>query len=253
MPTATSARTPPSCSTTCPRRSARASASCATATASSASASAIAIRAAASGASRASSSSPRATARGPSAPTTRRRRSAGCSTRVRLEHMDREGIDHQVIYGSVTLAFNSLIDAEFAADLCRAYNDYIARRLRGLRRPRLHPVAHARAPGSRRGDPRAAALRRTSSACRRSASPPNLPAAASGRARPLPRRSASRSRSRIPISGRSSPRPSASTSRSASTARRACSSRAAAPTSSTASRSSTCSRIAACSRWRSRS
>jgi predicted TIM-barrel fold metal-dependent hydrolase len=45
--------------------------------------------------------------------------------RVRLQHMDREGIDVQVIYGSLTLALASLIDAELAVALCRAYNDYI--------------------------------------------------------------------------------------------------------------------------------
>lgn len=45
--------------------------------------------------------------------------------RVRLEHMDREGIDVQVIYGSLTLTLASLIDAELSVALCRAYNDYI--------------------------------------------------------------------------------------------------------------------------------
>jgi predicted TIM-barrel fold metal-dependent hydrolase len=45
--------------------------------------------------------------------------------RVRLQHMDREGIDVQVIYGSLTLALASLIDAELAVALCRAYNNYI--------------------------------------------------------------------------------------------------------------------------------
>jgi predicted TIM-barrel fold metal-dependent hydrolase len=45
--------------------------------------------------------------------------------RVRLQHMDREGIDVQVIYGSLTLALASLIDVDLAVALCRAYNDYI--------------------------------------------------------------------------------------------------------------------------------
>ena len=45
--------------------------------------------------------------------------------RVRLEHMDREGIDVQVVYGSLTLVLASLIDTELAVALCRAYNDYI--------------------------------------------------------------------------------------------------------------------------------
>ena len=45
--------------------------------------------------------------------------------RVRLQHMDREGIDVQVIYGSLTLVLASLIDRDLAVALCRAYNDYI--------------------------------------------------------------------------------------------------------------------------------
>jgi uncharacterized protein len=45
--------------------------------------------------------------------------------RVRLQHMEREGIDVQVIYGSLTLALASLIDRDLAVALCRAYNDYI--------------------------------------------------------------------------------------------------------------------------------
>src|SRR4029453_17110727 len=49
----------------------------------------------------------------------------GLFNRVRLEHMDREGIDHQVIYGSITMAFSSLIDPELGVAMCRAYNDYI--------------------------------------------------------------------------------------------------------------------------------
>jgi predicted TIM-barrel fold metal-dependent hydrolase len=64
----------------------------------------------------------------------------GLFNRVRLEHMDREGIDHQVIYGSMPLAFNSLLDRELAVALCRAYNDYIADDTRPYA-DRLHPVA----------------------------------------------------------------------------------------------------------------
>ncbi len=45
--------------------------------------------------------------------------------RVRIQHMDREGIDVQVIYGSITLVFASLIDRDLAVALCRACNDYI--------------------------------------------------------------------------------------------------------------------------------
>jgi predicted TIM-barrel fold metal-dependent hydrolase len=63
----------------------------------------------------------------------------GLFNRLRLEHMEREGIDHQVIYGSVTLAFNSLVDAELAAALCRAYNDYIREDCEPWR-TRLHPA-----------------------------------------------------------------------------------------------------------------
>ena len=65
----------------------------------------------------------------------------GLFNRVRLEHMDREGVDHQVIYGSVALAFNALGDAELASALCRAYNDYIADDCAPCA-ARLHPVAH---------------------------------------------------------------------------------------------------------------
>lgn len=65
----------------------------------------------------------------------------GLFQRVRLAHMDREGVDHQVIYGSVALAFNSLWDAELASALCRAYNDYIADDCAPYA-ARLHPVAH---------------------------------------------------------------------------------------------------------------
>jgi hypothetical protein len=40
--------------------------------------------------------------------------------------MDREGIDAQVLYGSITLSFEGLIDRELAVGCMRAYNDYIA-------------------------------------------------------------------------------------------------------------------------------
>jgi predicted TIM-barrel fold metal-dependent hydrolase len=63
----------------------------------------------------------------------------GLFHRVRLEHMDREGIDHQVIYGSMTLAFQSLVDADLAVALCRSYNDYIAEDCARFS-SRLHPV-----------------------------------------------------------------------------------------------------------------
>jgi predicted TIM-barrel fold metal-dependent hydrolase len=63
----------------------------------------------------------------------------GLFNRVRLEHMDREGIDHQVVYGSIVLAFNSLIDPDLAVVLCRAYNDYISDDTAN-HSDRLHPV-----------------------------------------------------------------------------------------------------------------
>lgn len=64
----------------------------------------------------------------------------GLFNRLRLEHMDREGIDAQVIYGSVAMAFNSIIDRDLAVALCRAYNDYIAEDCSTNPR-RLHPAA----------------------------------------------------------------------------------------------------------------
>ena len=64
----------------------------------------------------------------------------GLFNRVRIEHMDREGIDHQVIYGSMPLAFGSIQDAELAVVLCRAYNDYILADT-AVHANRLHPVA----------------------------------------------------------------------------------------------------------------
>ena len=51
--------------------------------------------------------------------------------RIRLEHMDREGIDAQVIYGSMTLCFESILDPDLAIACMRAYNDYIADDCRG--------------------------------------------------------------------------------------------------------------------------
>ena len=59
--------------------------------------------------------------------------------RVRREQMDREGIDHQVIYGSVALSFNSVMDPELCVALCRAYNDYIVEDCAAYA-SRLHPV-----------------------------------------------------------------------------------------------------------------
>ena len=49
----------------------------------------------------------------------------GVFNRVRIEHMDREGVDAQVLYGSMTLSFEAILDPELAVACMRAYNDYI--------------------------------------------------------------------------------------------------------------------------------
>jgi predicted TIM-barrel fold metal-dependent hydrolase len=63
----------------------------------------------------------------------------GLFNRVRMRHLDREGIDHGVVYGSVALAFGSVLDPELAVALCRAYNDYIHDDCAGFA-DRLHPI-----------------------------------------------------------------------------------------------------------------
>jgi predicted TIM-barrel fold metal-dependent hydrolase len=63
----------------------------------------------------------------------------GVFNRVRLEHMDREGIDAQVLYGSMTLGFEAILDPELAVACMRAYNSYIADDCRPWRE-RLFPV-----------------------------------------------------------------------------------------------------------------
>src|SRR5262245_63691988 len=50
----------------------------------------------------------------------------GLFNRVRMEHLDREGIDHQLIYGSIPLAVNSLLDCAPEVVLARPYYDHIA-------------------------------------------------------------------------------------------------------------------------------
>jgi uncharacterized protein len=65
----------------------------------------------------------------------------GVFNRIRLEHMDREGIDAQVIYGSMTLSFESLLDRDLAVACMRAYNDYIADDCRPYA-GRLFPVGY---------------------------------------------------------------------------------------------------------------
>jgi predicted TIM-barrel fold metal-dependent hydrolase len=97
----------------------------------------------------------------------------GLFNRVRLAHMEREGVDHQVIYGSVALAFNSLWDAELASALCRAYNDYIADDCAPWA-ARLHPVAHIalQDPAEALGELRRCVLEKGFAGV---ALPPNLP------------------------------------------------------------------------------
>lgn len=59
--------------------------------------------------------------------------------RLRIEDMDQEGIDVQVIYGTFNLTFSSLIDKDLAIALCRAYNNYIAEDCRPYS-DRLKPI-----------------------------------------------------------------------------------------------------------------
>jgi len=63
----------------------------------------------------------------------------GIFNRIRLEHMDREGIDGQVLYGSMTLSFEGIIDPDLAVACMRAYNSYIADDCRAATQ-RLFPV-----------------------------------------------------------------------------------------------------------------
>ncbi|HLK11924.1 MAG TPA: amidohydrolase family protein [Candidatus Binatia bacterium] len=63
----------------------------------------------------------------------------GVFNRIRLEHMDREGIDAQVLYGSMTLSFETILDRDLAVACMHAYNDYIADDCRAYE-GRLFPV-----------------------------------------------------------------------------------------------------------------
>jgi predicted TIM-barrel fold metal-dependent hydrolase len=65
----------------------------------------------------------------------------GVFNRIRLEHMDREGIDAQVLYGSMTLSFETIVDRDLAVACMRAYNDYIADDCRP-HATRLFPVGY---------------------------------------------------------------------------------------------------------------
>jgi len=55
--------------------------------------------------------------------------------------MDREGVDAQVLYGSMTLSFESILDPELAVACMRAYNDYIVEDCRPYA-GRLFPVGY---------------------------------------------------------------------------------------------------------------
>src|SRR4249919_3005230 len=46
----------------------------------------------------------------------------GIFNRIRIEHMDREGVDAQVLYGSMTLSFEAILDPELAVACMRAWN-----------------------------------------------------------------------------------------------------------------------------------
>src|SRR5262249_43443582 len=63
----------------------------------------------------------------------------GVFNRIRIEHMDREGIDAQVLYGSMTLSFETILDPELAVACMRAYNRYVADDCQAWR-GRLFPV-----------------------------------------------------------------------------------------------------------------
>lgn len=59
--------------------------------------------------------------------------------KIRIEHMDQEGVDVQIIYGTLNLTFSSIIDKDLAIALCRAYNNYMADDCRGYDN-RLKPI-----------------------------------------------------------------------------------------------------------------
>src|SRR5262245_37049335 len=61
--------------------------------------------------------------------------------RIRIEHMDREGVDAQVLYGSMTLSFETILDRDLAVACMRAYNDYIADDCRAYA-GRIFPVGY---------------------------------------------------------------------------------------------------------------
>ncbi|PZV11533.1 MAG: amidohydrolase [Leptolyngbya sp.] len=58
---------------------------------------------------------------------------------VRIEHMDQEGVDVQVIYGTLNLIFSGLLDTDLAIAFCKAYNTYMAEDCRGYG-DRIKPI-----------------------------------------------------------------------------------------------------------------
>ncbi|MFB6277290.1 MAG: amidohydrolase family protein [Halothece sp.] len=58
---------------------------------------------------------------------------------VRIQHMDEEGIDVHVIYGTLNLIFSSILDKDLAIALCQAYNNYMADDCKGYNN-RLQPI-----------------------------------------------------------------------------------------------------------------
>ncbi len=59
--------------------------------------------------------------------------------KVRIEHMDQEGVDVHTIYGTLNLIFSSILDKDFAVALCKAYNNYMADDCKGYDN-RLKPI-----------------------------------------------------------------------------------------------------------------
>ncbi|KAM3092475.1 amidohydrolase family protein [Phormidesmis sp. 146-35] len=58
---------------------------------------------------------------------------------TRIQHMDEEGVDIHVIFGTWNLSFGSYLDKDMAIALCRAYNNYMAEDCRGYG-GRLKPI-----------------------------------------------------------------------------------------------------------------
>ena len=54
--------------------------------------------------------------------------------------LDKTGMEHTVLYPSEGLSVGNIQLIEYAVDVCRAYNDYVAYKYRAIN-PRLHPVA----------------------------------------------------------------------------------------------------------------